>query len=183
MRFRGGKMTYLSDLNPSKVEETPFFGHRLPWRRDVNLLGEPLKMKGQTYERGVAVHSRCVLTYDLNGRYSTFEALVGFDDASQRPGPRRLPGLRRRQGDLCQPRPPGERSAGQALAAGRGGRAVAAPGGFRPRSRHGRPRDLGERPPLSSRDAQGIGVDDGPRRLQVGQALQSDSKTMPAWKA
>ena len=29
----------------------------------------------------MAVHSRCVLTYDLNGRYSTFEALVGFDDA------------------------------------------------------------------------------------------------------
>jgi hypothetical protein len=81
VRFRGGKMTYLSDLNPSKVEETPFFGHRLSWRRNVNLLGEPLKMNGQTFDRGVAVHSRCVLTYDLNGRYATFEALVGFDDA------------------------------------------------------------------------------------------------------
>ena len=59
VRFAGGKMTYLSDLTPSKVEETPFFGHRLSWRRDVNLLGEPLRMKGQTYARGVAVHSRC----------------------------------------------------------------------------------------------------------------------------
>jgi hypothetical protein len=74
-------MTYLSDLNPSKVEEIPFFGHRLSWRRNVNLLGEPLKMNGETYDRGVAMHSRCTLTYDLNGRYSTFEALVGFDDA------------------------------------------------------------------------------------------------------
>ena len=83
VRFAGGKMTYLSDLTPSKVEETPFFGHRLSWRRDVNLLGEPLRMNGQTYARGVAVHSRCVLTYDLNGRYSTFEALVGFDDAAK----------------------------------------------------------------------------------------------------
>ena len=34
VRFRGGKVTYLSDLNPSKVEEAPFFGHRLGWRRD-----------------------------------------------------------------------------------------------------------------------------------------------------
>jgi NPCBM/NEW2 domain len=74
-------MTYLSDLNPTKVEETPFFGRRLPWRRNVNLLGEPLKMNGQTYDRGVAVHSRCNLTYDLNREYSTFEALVGFDEA------------------------------------------------------------------------------------------------------
>ena len=34
----------VSDLEPSKVEETAFFGHRMPWRRDVNLLGEPLRM-------------------------------------------------------------------------------------------------------------------------------------------
>ncbi len=86
VRFRGGKLTYLSDLNPSKVEETPFFGRRLPWRRDVNLAGGPIKINGQTYDRGVAVHSRCILTYDLNGRYTTFETLVGFDDASRGQG-------------------------------------------------------------------------------------------------
>src|SRR5262249_3424359 len=37
--FRGGKVTYIGDLKPSKVEETPFFGHRLPWRSNVNLMG------------------------------------------------------------------------------------------------------------------------------------------------
>jgi hypothetical protein len=83
VRFAGGKMTYLSDLTPSKVEEVPFFGHRLPWRRDVSLMGEPLRMKGRTYARGLAVHSRCALTYDLGGRYSTFEAVVGFDDVAK----------------------------------------------------------------------------------------------------
>jgi len=83
VRFRGGKMTYLSDLIPSKVEEAPFFGHRLRWRRDLNLLGEPLKMNGRTYERGLAVHSRCILTFDLSGRYSRFEATVGFDEAAR----------------------------------------------------------------------------------------------------
>jgi hypothetical protein len=83
VRFRGGKMTYLSDLNPSKVEEAPFFGHRLGWRRNLNLLGEPLKMNGRTYERGLAVHSRCILTFDLSGRYSRFETLVGFDEAAR----------------------------------------------------------------------------------------------------
>jgi hypothetical protein len=81
VRLRGGKMSYLSDLKPDKVEETPFFGHRLPWRRDLNLTGEPLRMNGLAYDHGLAVHSRCILTYDLGGRYSTFETLVGFDDA------------------------------------------------------------------------------------------------------
>ncbi len=44
----------------------PVFRPSAPWRRDVNLLGEPLKMNGQTYDHGVAVHSRSILTYDLN---------------------------------------------------------------------------------------------------------------------
>jgi hypothetical protein len=83
VRFAGGKMTYLSDLSPSQVEETPFFGHRLGWRKNVSLTGEPMRFNGQTFARGVAVHSRCVLTYDLNGRYATFEALIGFDDAAK----------------------------------------------------------------------------------------------------
>lgn len=73
-------MTYLSDLEPSRVEETPYFGRRMPWRRDVNLNGGPLSIDGRTFERGLAVHSRCELTYDLDGRFATFEALVGFDD-------------------------------------------------------------------------------------------------------
>ena len=112
----GGAMTYLSDLDPSRVEETPFFGHRMPWRRDVGLLGEPLRMDGQTYDHGVAVHSRSRLTYDLNGRYARFEALLGFDDAASGQGAGRLPRPRRRQGTLRPDRPPRRRAAGPSVA-------------------------------------------------------------------
>ena len=86
VRFQGGRMTYLSDLKPGKVEEVPFFGHRLPWKSDLGLMGGPLKVNGQTFERGIAVHSRCFLTYDLGGRYSTFEATLGFDEAAKGKG-------------------------------------------------------------------------------------------------
>jgi hypothetical protein len=86
VKFRGGKVTFLSDLTPTKVEETPYFGHKMPWRRDVNLLGEPLKINGQGFDRGLAVHSRCILTYDLLGKYARFEALLGFDDYSRGKG-------------------------------------------------------------------------------------------------
>jgi hypothetical protein len=82
VRFRGGAMTHLCDLEPSKVDETPFYGHRMPWRRDVGLIGEPLSMNEQKYEHGIAMHSRCHLTYDLGGRYGRFEAVLGFDDAA-----------------------------------------------------------------------------------------------------
>lgn len=86
VRFRGGQMSYLSDLEPSHVEEIPYFGRRTPWRKDVNLTGEPLKIDGRTYEHGLAVHSRSSLTYDLNGQYATFEALVGFDESAKELG-------------------------------------------------------------------------------------------------
>jgi hypothetical protein len=86
VRFRDGRMTYLSEMIPVKVEETAFFGNRKPYRRNTNLVGEPIKIKGQTYDRGIAVHSRSVLTYDLNRHYSKFEALVGFDDAAKYQG-------------------------------------------------------------------------------------------------
>jgi len=86
VRFRGGQMTYLSDLVPSQVDETPYFGRRAPYRKDVSLSGEPLKVDGRAFDRGVAVHSRSALTYDLDRRYATFEALVGFDDAAKKKG-------------------------------------------------------------------------------------------------
>ena len=79
-------MTYLSDLEPSRVEETPYFGRRSPWRKDVNLVGEPLKMAGRTYDRGLAVHSRSALTYDLSGQYAQFQVLVGFDESAKKLG-------------------------------------------------------------------------------------------------
>ena len=86
VRFRGGEMTYLSDLEPSKVEETPFFGRHSGYRKDVTLLGSPLKLDGKSYARGLAVHSRTALTYELDGRYSTFETTIGFDESARRVG-------------------------------------------------------------------------------------------------
>lgn len=86
VRFRGGQMDYLSDLEPSKVEETPYFGRKSPYRKDVALDGSPLKLGDQPIEKGLAVHSRSALTYDLERRYSTFEALVGFDASGGKKG-------------------------------------------------------------------------------------------------
>ncbi len=79
-------MAYLSDLEPSKVEETPYFGRRCPYRRDVALDGSPLKLEDQPIAKGLAVHSRTALTYDLDRRYDRFETLVGFDASAGKKG-------------------------------------------------------------------------------------------------
>src|SRR5205085_6940858 len=58
----------------------PYFSRRSPYRRDVNLQGKALSVKGNNYAKGLAVHSRTALTYALDGQFETFKSLVGFDD-------------------------------------------------------------------------------------------------------
>ena len=69
-------------MEPAAIEQTPYFGRLWSYRRDQSLDGGNLKMKGKVYSKGLAVHSRCVLSYPLDGQFTTFKATVGFDDAA-----------------------------------------------------------------------------------------------------
>jgi len=79
IRSANGRLTYLSDLKPANVEQVPYFDRLLPYRTDHSLTGGTMKLIDGEYERGIAVHSRCVLTYDLDGAYETFKTKVGFE--------------------------------------------------------------------------------------------------------
>jgi hypothetical protein len=77
--FRNGRIAYLSDLMPSKVEQTPFFDGMIPYKTDAALGGGPLKLGDKVYDKGLAVHSRCLLEYDLGGRFDRFKTKMGFE--------------------------------------------------------------------------------------------------------
>jgi len=78
--FLGGRIAYLSDLRPVKVEQTPFFGRVIPFRLDRSLEGGTLQLSDGTYSKGIAVHSRCVLQYDIKGDFARFQSKLGFED-------------------------------------------------------------------------------------------------------
>lgn len=78
--FSKGKLTYLSDLAPSSVDETSTEDSVFHYRRDVNLEGGPLRMAGEIYPKGLALHSRTVLTYDIGGDYRELRAVLGVDE-------------------------------------------------------------------------------------------------------
>jgi len=80
VEFSGGRLVYLSDLEPSEVKETPFFDLVWHYRRDRSVGGNPLRVGGRTFRKGLGVHSRCQLTYSLDGRFERFAAVVGLDD-------------------------------------------------------------------------------------------------------
>lgn len=77
--FSGGKVLYLSQVEPRVVKYTPFFDHVWEYRRDRNLDGGPLRVGGKTYARGLAIHSRTLLSYRLGGDYRRFQAVMGID--------------------------------------------------------------------------------------------------------
>jgi hypothetical protein len=71
---------FLSDLKPTKVEQTPYFDRLIPFRVDSSLDGGPLKLNdGRQYAHGIAMHSRCVLEYELGGQFARFKTRLGFE--------------------------------------------------------------------------------------------------------
>lgn len=77
---RNTKMVNLSEMTPSNVEQVAYFDRIIPWVRDKSLNNRPLRLDDKTYNRGLAVHSRCLLTYDLNSDFAMFRAILGFDE-------------------------------------------------------------------------------------------------------
>jgi len=86
MDFSGGKILYLSSIEPREVKYTPFFDIVWKFRRDQNLDGGPLRVGGKTYSRGLAIHSRTFLSYRIGGEYRRFQAVMGIDQVVGRMG-------------------------------------------------------------------------------------------------
>jgi hypothetical protein len=77
---RSPHMTFLSDLIAARYEFTPFFQKRWDYARDQTLTGGPIRLAGRRYAKGIAMHSRSLLAYSLDGRYRQFAAVAGIAD-------------------------------------------------------------------------------------------------------
>lgn len=78
----GGRWNWLSAHTPISAEHTPMLSLAWDYQRDRNVLGGPIAVAGKTYDHGIGVHSRSILTYDLKGLYSRFTTYFGMDDNS-----------------------------------------------------------------------------------------------------
>jgi hypothetical protein len=78
----GGAWVWLDQLEPISFQHTPVLRLNWPWQRNRNVLGRPMRIAHQAYDRGIGVHSEAVLIYDLAGKYDRFLSWVGLDDES-----------------------------------------------------------------------------------------------------
>jgi hypothetical protein len=78
----GGRVVYLSELDPVSEEQTTFLDTSWPMQINKNVLGQPLRIARVDYPRGIGVHTQSTLTYDLDGSFDTLSLRVGLDDSA-----------------------------------------------------------------------------------------------------
>ncbi|MEI8195258.1 MAG: NPCBM/NEW2 domain-containing protein [Phycisphaerae bacterium] len=82
IRVLGGRIVWLTELDVAKEEQTSLFGTRWPLQVNRNVIGGPLLLAGTRFDRGLGVHTRSVLTYNLDGSFTNFTLRCGLDDSA-----------------------------------------------------------------------------------------------------
>jgi hypothetical protein len=82
--FAAGSVKYLSDLDPVALEESGTDPEH--YQKDKNLDKRPIQLfvdpaagKTETFPKGLTLHAKTIITYELKGQYKTFRAVAGVD--------------------------------------------------------------------------------------------------------
>ncbi len=75
---RSGRLMYVSDLEPVKVIESFFPTDGWRWQKDRAVTGQVMQLDGRMYDKGIGVHAKCVLEYELGGEYAWLLATIGL---------------------------------------------------------------------------------------------------------
>ena len=79
---RTASVAYLSERRADADQYVAYLGPTRPYRRDSNVEGHPIRLAGQTFDRGLGTQSRTLLAYRLAPGDRRFQALVGLDDSA-----------------------------------------------------------------------------------------------------
>jgi hypothetical protein len=93
--FAAGAVKYLSDLDPSALEESGsdpehYQRDKTLDKQPIQLFVDPAKGVKETFPKGLTVHAKTMLTYELKGHYKVFRALAGVEANVETPSQVRL---------------------------------------------------------------------------------------------
>jgi hypothetical protein len=88
--FAAGAVKYLSDLDPSALEESGsdpehYQKDKTLDKQPIQLFVDPAKGAKETFPKGLTLHARTALTYDLKGAYKVFRAMAAVDASVETP--------------------------------------------------------------------------------------------------
>jgi hypothetical protein len=92
VHFRNGRVVYLSDLTPTLADENANFIRMaqkrpsdldMPFQRDKSVKGTKLMVRGTEFKKGIGVHARSILEFELGGQFEKFLTQIGIDDVAR----------------------------------------------------------------------------------------------------
>lgn len=81
IRFRSERVRFLDELTPAKYEFEPLGLTQWPYRVNRAVSNRPMRIGSQSFDQGIGVHSRSVLTYDMPKGFHQLAATIGIDEA------------------------------------------------------------------------------------------------------
>jgi hypothetical protein len=78
----GERTTYLSNLKELSFKHVPYLQLGWPLHKDANVLGQPLRVDGKRFLKGLGMHTAARVAYKLDGRYRQFQAELAIDDSA-----------------------------------------------------------------------------------------------------
>jgi hypothetical protein len=78
VQIMGGRVQYLSQITPTKVDEETILAPPQPYQLDRSCQGDAISIAGKRYPWGVGVHADSELTFPLNKRFKEFRCDVGI---------------------------------------------------------------------------------------------------------
>jgi hypothetical protein len=84
--IRSNRVRYLSELKPPAVNERPIVALPRSWQADHTVTKGPLRAGDQPFEKGLGVQSGTTLTFDINGEWSSFQAIAALDPENPQGG-------------------------------------------------------------------------------------------------
>ncbi|MDE0959301.1 MAG: NPCBM/NEW2 domain-containing protein [Planctomycetota bacterium] len=87
IHFELGRIIPLTERPPLKVDEGIPGSDWFPWtwRKDLNVVGQPLQIGSRQYSSGIGVHSRSYLTFAVKEGDRTLVGIAGIDASSRPP--------------------------------------------------------------------------------------------------
>ncbi len=73
----GGRLVYLSELDPASEDQISFLGTKWPMQVNKSVVGTPLRAGHIDFARGLGVHTQSTLVYDLDGTFDTLTLRAG----------------------------------------------------------------------------------------------------------
>ncbi|MEX2185342.1 MAG: NPCBM/NEW2 domain-containing protein [Pirellulales bacterium] len=84
--IKSDRLVFLSDLKPAAVQVRPVVTLERPPQVDRGVMGGPLSLAGQTFEKGLGVMSRTELAFDQPTGFDALAATIGIDDSAAERG-------------------------------------------------------------------------------------------------